>query len=66
LRQVLLAAEKSSRRPEAAVQARDAGNEIGVLRKEMRIAMSNVIALVLWRDFRFLDAVSRAGTFLGW
>jgi hypothetical protein len=55
LRQVPLAAEKSSRGPEAAGQVRDAGNETGVRRKEMRIAMSNVIALVLWRNFRFLD-----------
>jgi len=49
---------ETGRGPEAAVQVHWAGNETGARRQEMRIAMSNALALMRWHDFRFLQDFS--------
>jgi len=43
---------------------REAGNETSARREEMRIAMSNALALMRWHDSRFLQDFS--GRDLAW
>jgi len=42
----------------------EAGNETGARREEMRVAMSNALALMRWHDSRFLQDFS--GRDFGW
>jgi hypothetical protein len=49
---------KSGRGPDTAVQVREAGKGTGAYREEMGIAMSNVLALMRWHNFRFLQNFS--------
>jgi hypothetical protein len=57
LRQLRLAAGRSAA-GRGFLFAREAGNETEVRRKEMRIAMSNALALAGRHDFHFLDDFS--------
>jgi hypothetical protein len=49
---------ETGRGPETVVRVREAGSETGARREEMRIAMSNALALMRWHDFRFLQDFS--------
>jgi hypothetical protein len=46
------------RGPKTAVQVREADNETDARREEMRIAMSNALALMRWHDIRFIQDFS--------
>lgn len=54
----LARSRETGRGPETDVQVYWAGNGTGAWREEMRIAMSNSLALMRWHDFRFLQDFS--------